>query len=630
MGATVLFGWHIKIPLLIQIHPDSPPMQYNTALGFLACGLAGFSVYKSHYSISKLIAFFLIFLGGLTLTEYVLHVDLILDEIFMKHYIVTRTSHSGRMAPNTALCFTVLGLFYLLSSFENKEKTILVRGFLASLVFALSVVALSGYLMGLENDYGWTNLTRMAFHTASGFVMLGLGAILLSWHKKIEQASTLYGFATVILLLLIMGLTSIAYIDRLATISGDIHRHPFMVSNAARHINANLMTMDRTMQDALFSEDEKQLNFALNKIATHSKVVIKEFDLIFERYLGNKEDIQQAHRLFLDWQAISDEIIALVKDGKRFEAIEITKTKGAKQAALLYDYMEKVTRSAEKTAESFRLKALTEKKNSLFMLSLFLMIAVIISIKILIYVVKNNIKQQEELKASHQRLLHSDKLVSLGKLTSSIAHEFNNPIYGIKTLLEHVREEVNPEKENAKFLDIAIKECDRMADLVKKLQRFYKPSPAIKRPTDINQIIGNMLILTHKSMQERRITLIKHLSSDLPKVHCVSDQIEQVFLNILQNAAESIPQAALIKTITLTTETEGSHVKIHIQDSGIGISQEVIKTMFDPFFTTKSAVKGTGLGLSVSYGIIKAHGGEILADSKIDEGTMFSITLPIG
>lgn len=630
MGATVLFGWHIKIPLLIQIHPDFPPMQYNTALGFLACGLAGIFISKSHYSISKLIAFFLIFLGGLTLAEYVLRVDLILDEIFIKHYIVTRTSHSGRMAPNTALCFTVLGLFYLLSSLENKEKTTLARGFLAALVFAASVVALSGYLMGLENDYGWVNLMRMAFHTASGFIILAMGAILVTWHKKIEQASTLYGFATVILLLLIMGLTSIAYIDRLATISGKIHRHPFIVSNTARHINANLMSIHKYMQDLVFLEDEKQLNFALDEVSAHSKVVLKEFDLIFERYLGNKEDIQKAHRLFLDWQAISDEIIALVKDGKRFEAIEITKTKGAKQATLLYDYMEKITRSAEKTAESFRLKALTEKKNSLFMLSLFLMIAVIISIIILIYVVKNIIKQQEELKSSHERLLHSDKLVSLGKLTSSIAHEFNNPIYGIKTLLELVSEEAKLEKEQANFLDIAIKECDRMADLVKKLQRFYKPSPAIKRPTDINQIIGNMLILTHKSMQEQRITLIKHLSSDLPRVHCVSDQIEQVLLNILQNAAEAIPPAAPIKTITLTTETEGSHVKIHIQDSGIGISQEVIKTMFDPFFTTKSAVKGTGLGLSVSYGIIKAHGGEILINGKIDEGTTFSIILPIG
>jgi signal transduction histidine kinase len=627
IAGVVLFGWHTHQLSLIQIHTDWAPMQYNTALGILTCGLAGIFIHRPRYSMP--LAFFLILLGGLTLTEYIFGVNLGIDEMFMEHSVTTKTSHPGRMAPNTALCFTLLGLFFLLSSIKDKERTISVRGSLGLLVFALGIVALSGYLMGLENSYGWGNLTRMAFHTASGFIILGFGAVLVTWHQKIKHAYTIFAFVGIMLLLLLTGLISIAYIDRQASISESIYRHPFVVSNTARHIDANLISIHRYMKDAVLSEDEAQLNFALGEIEAQSKMVLEDFDMIFERYLGDRKDIQQAYRAFLDWEEIRDEVISLIKDGRRLEAAEITKGKGAKHVASLNESMEKMIHFAAGMAEKFRLKAVNERKKSLLVLSLFLLITITISIIILISVVRNLIRQQEELESSHENLLHTDKLSSLGKLTGSIAHEFNNPIFGMKTLLEQVKEEATLDDNHAKFLSLSIKQCDRMADLVKKLQGFYRPSVSVKKPANIHHIIDSVLTLTHKKIQQRHIHLKKHLAYGLPDINCVGDQIQQVLLNIIQNAEESIPEKDHNGKITITTEREGAHIKIHIQDSGAGISEKVMSTIFDPFFTTKSAVTGTGLGLSVSYGIIKDHGGEILVDSKDGAGTTFTIVLPV-
>jgi two-component system, NtrC family, sensor kinase len=238
-------------------------------------------------------------------------------------------------------------------------------------------------------------------------------------------------------------------------------------------------------------------------------------------------------------------------------------------------------------------------------------------------------EQTRKIKATQEAMHHADKLSALGKLVGSIAHEFNNPLFGMRILLEQIEEEATLEEDHAKFLNLSIKQCDRMADMVRKLQGFYKPSDTVKQPTNINQILDSVLTLVHKKIQDRGITLEKHLSDDLPEVNCVSDQIQQVLLNIIQNAEEAILDEAQNGGIVVTTETNGTHVKIHVQDSGTGISEEVAKTIFDPFFTTKSATTGTGLGLSVSYGIIKDHGGEILVSSKIGEGTTFSVILPV-
>lgn len=239
-------------------------------------------------------------------------------------------------------------------------------------------------------------------------------------------------------------------------------------------------------------------------------------------------------------------------------------------------------------------------------------------------------ERTKQLETTYKQLIHSEKLSATGKMSASIAHEFNNPICGIRNVLERVNERVsngNLDETHKTILGMAIKECNRIAELIKKLQDFHRPSFGIIAPMNLHDAINDIVGMHKNILNERKIILETHYANGIPMIEAVSDQIKQVILNLIQNAEEAIPEEG--GKITIITESIGSVVKIYIQDTGCGIPQENMESIFEPFFTTKGAVKGTGLGLSISYGIIKKHGGNIDVQSQPDKGTTFAITLPI-
>jgi PAS domain S-box-containing protein len=182
LGLLVLTGWYTHSIALIQIHLSFVPMQFNTALGFLFCGIGLLTASIFHVERRIiLVSFVAIAVGGLTLVEYIFALDLGIDQLFMEHFITVKTSHPGRMAPNTALCFTLTGIaLTLISSKKLTPWRPSIPEILGALVFALGTVAFSGYLVNLESAYGWGHLTQMALHTSAGFMILGLGIICLS------------------------------------------------------------------------------------------------------------------------------------------------------------------------------------------------------------------------------------------------------------------------------------------------------------------------------------------------------------------------------------------------------------------------------------------------------------------
>ncbi len=180
LGLIVLIGWYIHSATLIQISSSFAPMQFNTALGFFLLGISLLLFQKKLETASIVIGTLVLLLGALTLTEYIFSINLGLDEFFMKHYIVTKTSHPGRMAPNTALCFT-LSAFAMISLSQKTFKRSNFSGVIAFLVFGLGLVAFAGYFIGMEVTYGWGKLTKMAIHTAFGFVISGICITTMSW-----------------------------------------------------------------------------------------------------------------------------------------------------------------------------------------------------------------------------------------------------------------------------------------------------------------------------------------------------------------------------------------------------------------------------------------------------------------
>jgi two-component system NtrC family sensor kinase len=239
---------------------------------------------------------------------------------------------------------------------------------------------------------------------------------------------------------------------------------------------------------------------------------------------------------------------------------------------------------------------------------------------------KERLEMERKLRETQEKLLQSEKLAAMGRLTSQIAHELNNPLYGIMNTLELLKTEVSHQSKRRKVLDMALSETVRLTDLLRKMLSFSKPEEEEKKPTDINTILDEILLLVGKQLQENTIRISSSFDDNLAMVYASRNQLRQVFLNMISNARDAMPDGG---TLTVKTMTKRDDILIQIVDTGTGIREENIDKIFDSFFTTKESVKDVGLGLSVCYGFIQEHGGDIHVSSKWGSGTTFTISLPI-
>jgi PAS domain S-box-containing protein len=238
---------------------------------------------------------------------------------------------------------------------------------------------------------------------------------------------------------------------------------------------------------------------------------------------------------------------------------------------------------------------------------------------------KERLDMERKLRDTQGKLLQSEKLAAMGKLTSQIAHELNNPLYGIMNTLELLKTEIPPESKRRKILDMSLSEIERLTDLLQKMLRFSKPEEEERQPTEVNTILEEILLLVRKQLMENTIHISLSLSEGMDDVYASKNQLRQVFLNMISNARDAMPDGG---TLTIKTAQQGDTIHIEIADTGIGIIEENINRIFDAFFTTKDSVKDVGLGLSVCYGFIKEHGGDIRVSSRWGAGTTFTIILP--
>ena len=251
-------------------------------------------------------------------------------------------------------------------------------------------------------------------------------------------------------------------------------------------------------------------------------------------------------------------------------------------------------------------------------------------------------KSNRELKETHNQLIQSAKLVSIGELASGVAHELNQPLMVIRMTVQFTRRRLNkgdvPLSEADSQLELVEKNTKRMMNIIEHLRLFSRQSTRDFERVDVNRVIEESLLMIGEQLRVRGIGVKRKLISDLPMVSGNSNHLEQVILNLLTNARDAIGEARSEgypkreMTIEINTDlsvAQPGFVEILIRDSGKGISSHVDRKIFDPFFTTKEVGKGTGLGLSISYGIIKDHSGEIEVAETGPSGTTFRIRLPV-
>jgi two-component system NtrC family sensor kinase len=220
---------------------------------------------------------------------------------------------------------------------------------------------------------------------------------------------------------------------------------------------------------------------------------------------------------------------------------------------------------------------------------------------------------------------------NIGLLAAGVAHELNSPLTGILTFAHLVGKRLpdgSPEKDD---LGVIISQTERCARIIRQLLDFSRESSPEKKPRDLHVILEQAIALVERQAQFLNIKIERDFAADLPQLLLDASQMQQVFLNLLVNAGEAMPDGGrlTIKTQLLTADGPATEVRVVVSDTGMGIPTEDIDRIFDPFFTSKEVGQGTGLGLAVSYGIIDRHGGTISVESTLGEGTVFNITLPI-
>lgn len=239
-----------------------------------------------------------------------------------------------------------------------------------------------------------------------------------------------------------------------------------------------------------------------------------------------------------------------------------------------------------------------------------------------------------ERKRLEEQLVQSSKLASLGELVGGIAHEINNPasiiLVRVASLMREAREENCPD-DIIDDIEVIRRQCEKVAQITSGLLAFSRQSPFSPQPSDPNRTVRNALALVENVLTNRGIECRADLDDAVPTASLDTTRIEQVMLNLFNNAMDAMPDGGVLSvTSSVVQASAGPMVRIEVSDTGPGVPREHLDRLFDPFFTTKEVGKGTGLGLSISYGIVQEHGGRLEVESEEGSGATFRLFLPVG
>lgn len=228
---------------------------------------------------------------------------------------------------------------------------------------------------------------------------------------------------------------------------------------------------------------------------------------------------------------------------------------------------------------------------------------------------------------SQAQLVQAEKLAALGRLVGSIAHEVNNPLQAIQNCLHLAWHAGLPEAKRKEYYDLATGEVQRLIQTVRQMLDFYRPTAADYVAADLSALLEETLTLAAKPLTDKNIAIRRSYRKNLPPVPVVRNNLKQVFLNLILNAGEAMPDGGQL-TLRTSLGTDGGQkvAQVSVADTGHGIDPENLPKVFEPFYTTKTT--GTGIGLAVSYGIVQAHGGSIKVEST-PGGSIFTVSLPL-
>lgn len=627
LGGLVIAGWLTVAVALIQVLPGFPPMQYNTALGFMICGAALLTAALDLRRPTVWLGGLALVIGFATCFEYVVRSDLGIDDLLIETYVFTGVANPGRMAPNSALALMLGGLALLLLAWRpSRRNWQLWPALLGAIVVAVGTAALVGYAADIPRAYGWANFNRMAVHSAIGFTLLGGGIIGLSWNTALGESAegppwlpVIVGVAVATVSLCMwyaMGDQPHMVSSGVAGSQGTIHPSVLLVAGflsalllgwsvragqtARRHAcsleaaNCSLMQeMDTRMRAEETAHQLAAIVESSNDaiVGTTLNGLIQTWNPGAERLYGYppSEAVGKHVSLVHAEPRKEADLLKRIAQGERISQIETLN----------------LTKDGRQIDVSMTVSPILDRAG------------VIVGASTIVRDIGD------------QKLLDRMKSDFVG----TVSHELRTPLSAIKGFLELVADgEAGPVNQTQReFLDIAVRNSERLAALINDLldmSRIESRQLRLKSELlDLGAVLADVVATFRYEAHSKGLELRQEVP-ELPPVRGDSARLIQVFGNLISNAIKYTPAGQ----IGITAIARDGMVEVAVSDSGIGMTAEEQARLFTKFFRGSNPVvnesRGTGLGLVIAKAILEAHQGRITAESQVGEGTCFRVTLP--
>jgi PAS domain S-box-containing protein len=664
LGISVLFGWYSSNATLIQISPDFAPMQFNTALGFILSGLGILSIIYRKKNVGLFLGVILFLIGITTLTEYVFSIDLGIDQLLMEPYIVTQTSHPGRMAPNTALGFLLTGLVLIrLAVIDKTWKSFVDIATLGSMIIILGIVAITDYVVSIEAAYGWGGFARMAVHTAIGFIIVGATFLAYAWQQSPRNALNIPSWLPLQIGLAVLAVVlcfwqGIHAFQHKLLYEYDIHYDIHIISDILLIIGVALAIVIALMTHfALTSLNrEKELLDTNIKLATEiiERKQAEEKSIRFSRVFENSlNEIFLFDSESLKFVQVND--IAIKNLGYSMEELrEMTPIDFNPDytLGLFKDLLDPIRRGIKDRL--FFETVHRRKDGSLYDVEVHLQLLKHESESLFSAIVVD-ITDSNKLKS---QLSQAQKMEAIGHLTGGIAHDFNNILTAVLGYAYMIDETIKDRDDDTlkKYLANIINGGVRAQKLVEGMLLFSRTDTKNIEPVSVSDIVKETMNLLSSSLPSS-VDIKLCIDHKVPLILIDPTKLEQILMNICINAKDAMegageltievqklsipsPQKEFTSNVLgnerlrmdvcfcskeLLHLHHGDYVEISIQDTGSGMSIETLDHIFEPFYTSKDVGKGTGMGLSITHGIMQNAKGHIIIETQENKGSLFRL-----
>jgi PAS domain S-box-containing protein len=631
LGLAVLVGWFVHSPSLIQVAPGLAPMQANTALGFLVSGLALLAVGRERGNLGLLSGGAVSLLGLVTLAQYGIGVDLGIDQALIRHYIVTATSSPGRMAPNTALCFVLAGAGLAIAGFRTgRAGRCRIVGLVSSLVVGLGVVALVGHVFGLPAASRWGGLTQMAVHTALGFVVLGLGMLVLAWDRNQSRTGDLpdwlSGALGIGLSAIALGLWR-AMADQEERLSRDVGGPVDLVAEDISLLFGLAMAAAVSVATAAAQRARRAARLAVSEgRGRHlAEERLEESEHRFRTYFDMGMVGFAETSLEKGWVRVNDELCRMLGYSKE-EIVRLTWTELTHPDDLGPD-LARFEKLLSGESEGYSM----EKR---FIRGTGEIVHTIMSVRIrrkpdgspdYFFAVIQDVSAQKALESQLRR-----SNAELEQFAYVASHDLQEPLRNVTNYTQLFERRFGPQlpDEGREFLDIVIDSAKRASALIRDLLAFSRIAAQTEEavPTEMDRVLEEVLHDLAATLQAAEATVA---FDPLPRVMAAPGPLAHLLQNLIGNAVKYRAPGRRPE-IRISAERRHADWIVTVRDNGIGIAPEYFERVFMIFkrLHTQDAYEGTGIGLAICKRIVERFGGSIWVESVPGEGSAFRFTLP--